>query len=224
MMLTLKHALTAVVLMFIIAVTLADLSSSTLAMDFSILTMPDGLHVVFADGEIVAGDAEHLRIALQSADRDTFGNKDIALNSGGGLVSAAFAIVALMDQDKITTIVPPGATCASACAQIVFVAGVHRVVLDGARLGIHTCSINGDSSPLCNQIIADNAFEHGVPYGSVMAFMKYTGPSQMIWFNSQQADCYGLTRWPPGFNRGPQPGEAPCVMEEIRKSFGMPGK
>jgi hypothetical protein len=216
MKLTLKHVVAAIFLVVSFAVPMTALSTTALAMDFSILPMPDGLHAVFANGDIVAGDAERLRIALQSADRDHFGNKDIALNSGGGLVREALAIVALMDQDKITTIVPPGATCASACAQIVFLAGVHRVVQDGGRLGMHTCSINGDSAPLCNQEIAQNALDHGTSYGSVMAFMRYTGPSKMVWLNSQDADCYGLTRWPPGFNRGVQPGDiAPCVRSAI---------
>jgi hypothetical protein len=212
MKLTLKHAVAAIVLVLCFAAHVAFSTTSASAMDFSILTMPDGLHVVLAKGDIVAGDSDRFRVALRTADRDTFGNKEIALNSGGGLVNEALAMVALMDQEKVTTIVPPGATCASACAQIIFLAGIQRTVLDGGRLGMHTCSINGDSAPLCNQEIAQNALEHGTPYGSVMAFMRYTGPSKMVWLNSQDADCYGLTRWPPGFNRGVQPGDiAPCV-------------
>ena len=45
------------------------------AMDFSIFTLPQGLRVVIAKGEIVAGDAEHLRVVLQSVERDQWGNK-----------------------------------------------------------------------------------------------------------------------------------------------------
>ncbi len=101
-----------------------------------------------ADGDIVAGDPERFRIALQSAERDPFGNKNVFLNSGGGLVREAFAIVALMDQEKVTTIVPPGATCASACAQIIFLSGVHKVVREGGRLGMHSCSKGENKNPL----------------------------------------------------------------------------
>jgi hypothetical protein len=216
MKLTLKHTIAAILLVLSFAAPVTAISTSALAMDFSILPMPDGLRIVFAKGDIVAGDSDRFRVALQAANRDTFGNKEIALNSGGGLVNEALAMVALMDQEKVTTIVPPGATCASACAQIVFLAGIQRTVLDGGRLGMHTCSINGDSAPLCNQEIAQNALDHGTPYGSVMAFMRFTGPSKMVWLNSKDADCYGLTRWPPGFNRGVQPGDiAPCVRSAI---------
>jgi hypothetical protein len=55
-----------------------------------------------------------------------------------------------------------------------------------------------------------------------MAFMEFTGPSEMVWFNSKDADCFGFTRWPPGVNRGVKPGDiAPCVREAIKGA--MPG-
>jgi hypothetical protein len=186
------------------------------AMDFSIKQAPDGDRFVLAKGEIVGGDAERLRIALQSVGRNRYGNREMALESGGGSVAEALKMVALMDEEKVSTVVLPGAVCASACAQIVFLAGVHRVVADGGQLGFHTCAAGRNKSPLCNEIIAQNALEHGTDYGSVMAFMEFTGPSEMIWFSAKDADCYGFTLWPPGANRGKQPGDiAPCVKEGI---------
>jgi hypothetical protein len=211
-------------LLFRIAVAhlcVVGLFAPAMAMDFSVVRMPDGLRVVLANGEIIAGDADRLRVALQSADRDKFGNKNIALNSPGGSVEAALSIVKVMDQDRVTTIVPPKLICASACASIVFLAGVQRVVLDGGVLGMHTCSSGGEPSALCNDIIGQTAFEHGTPYGSVAAFMKYTGPKSMLWLDSKQADCYGYTRWPPGFDRGTKPGEIPpCVESVLRQQMG----
>ena len=213
MMLTLTRLLAAIVLTSIFFISNSFSNLSAAAMDFTILPMPDGLRVVFAKGDIVAGDVERFRVALKSSDRDPFGNKELALNSNGGLVSAAFEIVALMDREKVATIVPPFATCASACVAI-FLAGAQRVVLDGGRLGMHSCAsiATGARSELCNDRIAQSALEHGTEFGSVMAFIRYAGPSEMIWFSSQDSDCWGLTRWPPQFKRGIQPGEtAPCV-------------
>jgi len=186
-------------------------------MDFSIKQLSDGDQFVLAKGEIVAGDAERLRVALRSLGRNRYGHKELALESGGGLVAEALKMVALMDQEKVSTFVLSGAACASACAQIVFLAGVHRIVADGGKLGMHTCAAGGDRSELCNDKIAQNAFEHGTDHGSVMTFMKYTGPHQMIWFGSKEADCYGFTQYPPEIDRGKRPGEiAPCVLEAIR--------
>jgi hypothetical protein len=193
------------------------------AMDFSTQRLPDGDHYILAKGEIVAGDTERLRLALQLVGRNRYGDKEMALESGGGLVGEALKMVGLMDEEKVSTVVLPGATCASACAQIVFLAGIHRIVAEGGKLGMHTCAMGRNRSPLCNQTIAQNALEHGTAYGSVMAFMEYTGPSEMVWFNSKDADCFGFTRWPLGVDRGTRPGEiAPCIREVINGAITGP--
>jgi hypothetical protein len=126
--------LSALVLVLVLVVGPAPTS----AMDISIQRLPDGFHAVFANGFIVPGDTERLRVALQSADRDRWGNKDVALNSGGGSVTEALAMAELMDQEKVSTYVLAGGECASACAQIVFFSGIYREVFDGGRLGIHS--------------------------------------------------------------------------------------
>ena len=42
-------------------------------MTFSTVTRSDGLRIVLAEGPVVDGDAERLREALRSADRDAAG-------------------------------------------------------------------------------------------------------------------------------------------------------
>jgi Clp protease len=190
------------------------------AMDISTKSA-DGLRYVSAKGPIVAGDAERLRVALQSADREHSGNKIIVLNSPGGRVDVAVAMAEIMDHEKVSTIVLPGASCASACAQILFFSGNYRFVLDGGYLGIHSCSKNDTRDDLCNEEIALNAIAHSVPHGTVMAFMKGAGPSEMMWFNSQDADCWGFTLWPPEDHRGIERGDiAPCVRKILRELYG----
>lgn len=190
--------------------------ASASAMDFTISQGADGARIVVARGPIIAGDAERFRVVLQSADRDTFGHKTIALNSVGGVVGEAFAMAELMDREKVATVVRPGAVCASACAQIVFLAGLHRVVLDGGRLGLHTCASarDGTRSPFCNEMIAQHAVAHGTAYGPIMAFMQMAGATQVKWLDAEDADCWGLTRWPPGIGRGTKEGELPpCLLK-----------
>jgi hypothetical protein len=223
MILALKRAVPIIHLALGFCVIVAAWSDYAAAMDFSTKRAPDGDLFVSAKGEIVEGDTERLRIALQSVGRNRYGNKEMALESSGGLVAEALKMVALMDQEKVSTFVLPGVMCASACAQIVFLAGVHRVVADGGQLGFRACVVGRAStyeSPLCNEIITRNAIEHGTSYASVMAFMKYTGPNTMIWLSSKEADCYGYTRWPPGANRGTQPGEiAPCIEGSAKRQI-----
>ncbi|NDH62898.1 MAG: hypothetical protein EBY18_14900 [Alphaproteobacteria bacterium] len=192
------------------------------AMDFSVVLAPDGLRVVSARGPIVAGDAERLAAALRTADRDPFGNKRLLLNSVGGQVGEALAMVKVMDQEKVTTIVESKAECASACAQILFLSGVHRYVLDGGRLGLHSCreGAKGGQSTSCNDLIAQNALAHGTSYASIMSFMQFTDPGRMRWFDSEEADCWGFTRWPPGIDRGSKTGEMPLCIRKPPTSTG----
>lgn len=201
------------VLSLVLALLLAGESAS--AMEFTTPVGADGRRIVVARGPIVEGDAERLRVALQSADRDSFGHKTVALDSAGGVVGEAFAMAGFMDGDRVDTVVRPGASCASACAQIVFLAGLRRVVLDGGRLGLHSCRAakNGTPSLYCNDLIAQHAVAHGTIYGPIMAFMQMTPAAQIKWLDSEDADCWGLTRWPPGIDRGAKEGELPpCLL------------
>lgn len=185
------------------------------AMTFSTSVSADGKRFVLAKGQIGEGDAGRLRIALQSADRDSFGHKIVALDSSGGSVMEAFAMVGVMDQERVSTIVPLGATCASACAQILFLSGIHRTVKEGGRLGLHSCydSRERSRSVVCNELIAQNAVARGIPYGSIMAFMYLSAPTQMRWLEAPDADCWGFTRRPPYPGKGGQ--RAPAMACEI---------
>ncbi len=60
----------------------------------------------------------------------------LVLNSNGGFTLPMRKIANHVRKHKITTYVPPGATCASACAQI-FSAGVQRIMGVGSRLIFH---------------------------------------------------------------------------------------
>lgn len=201
------------------------------AMEFTTATGPDGRRTVLARGAIAAGDTERLKAALASADRGSDGLRTIALDSRGGAVNEAFAMAAMMDQEKVAVVVRSGAACASACAQILFLAGVHRIVEEGGRLGFHSCSVAGAGTraPICNEMIARQAAERGAPYGVVMALMELAGPAQMRWLDASDADCWGLTVWPHGDGRGMKRGGAPpCLLRgpgagaavKVNASFG----
>jgi hypothetical protein len=178
-----------------------NLTKIAAAMDISIERLPNGFRSVLAKGTIVGGDANRLRAVFRLADRDEHGHKSLTLASPGGEVQEALATVALMDQEEVSTFVMPDTDCASACAQILFVSGIYRAVFDGGRLGLHSCSLGGTRDNLCNEKIAQNAIAHGVPWGAVMASMQYVDPSGLQTFDALQADCWGLTKWPPEYRR-----------------------
>jgi hypothetical protein len=84
----------------------------------------------------------------------------------------------------------------SACATALFVSGETRVVYMGGRIGIHSCAKpDGAQAPECNEAMARNATAHGVPWGVIEGFGKYTKPSSMLWLGAEDAECWGLMRW-----------------------------
>jgi hypothetical protein len=154
------------------------------AMNF---TLRDRL-TVHAVGPIEKGDAANFA-ALPKFNT-------LELESPGGLVNEALAIAANMDaRGGIRTVVKPGADCASACAMALFVSGTTRIVYMGGRLGIHSCARGGIRAPECNTEMAANATAHGVPWGVIESFGNATKPSDMMWLNAEDAECWGLMKW-----------------------------
>ena len=47
--------------------------------------------------------------------------------------------------------------------------------------------------------------------------MQLTPPGEVRWLDAEDADCWGLTLWPPGSGRGIKPGDAPpCILYGAR--------
>ena len=124
---SIRHRFAAAVFAALVAFT----GLSTRAMDITTATGADGRRIVVAREVIGAGDTERLRLALAKADPGRDGLRLIVLDSPGGAVDEALEMAALLDRERVAVTVGAGATCASACAQIIFFAGVERVVLEG---------------------------------------------------------------------------------------------
>jgi hypothetical protein len=152
---------------------------------------------LFAQGLIERGDAERFIAALPNATKDKDGNVVLFLESPGGSVIAALQMVAVMDDVGVTTVVGKDSYCASACAAVLWVSGKHRDVLDGGKLGFHSCyQTNGEAivnpkDDICNDAIGQNAFLHGVDYGDVVMWASSYGPDDMAWMGREIA-CYEL--------------------------------
>ncbi len=179
---------------------------SARAMSFTLEPGEQGRKIVVARGAIEPGDAQRLRQALQGAERDERGHRMLVLDSPGGNVGESFAMVEVMEAERVTTRVRAGATCASSCAMIVFAAGQFRIVEPGGRLGIHTCydKAAGARSTSCNEIIAQAAQKHGVPFIATFTLMQLTAPGSVRWLDAEAAACWQFSRDP-----APPPGRKP---------------
>ncbi len=155
-----------------------------------------GHRVLLISGMIDDGTVEKLDTALKSIDVLPYGLPVILLDSPGGSVDEALEISALLDRVPVHTVVPDGARCASACASIIFVAGSARTVEEFGALGQHSCSRGGIADSECNEEISNHAVSHGVSYGSIAAFITYVAPSEIMWFSREDAEGWGLTKYP----------------------------
>lgn len=114
-------------------------------------------------GEIVSGDAEKLAAFVASTEHyftdfsqgapkyaDYEGDGyNLCVSGPGGSYTEALALISLITENAMLTIVPEGRTCQSACA-LVFMAGIYadeqaspaRILKSGASLGFHAPSID----------------------------------------------------------------------------------
>lgn len=155
-----------------------------------------GHQVLRLSGPIEAGTAERFAEMAANVPALPHGLPVLLLDSPGGLVDEAMKMSAFMDAHPFHTVVPDGARCASACASILFIAGKNRTVEGSGLLGQHSCAIDGVKVQSCNDLLAENAVNHGVAYGSVAAFVTYTAPQDIAWLSKQDAEGWSLTRYP----------------------------
>jgi hypothetical protein len=184
----------AIVSALIMALSVAPAS----AMDFKLLQSAKGQRLVLASGAIEPGDAQMLATALNRATRSRNGTKQLLLDSPGGSVAESLAMADVMDHVRVSTVVPNGAMCASACASIVFVSGKYRTIEKGGALVIHSCfdARNGRKVDFCDALISQHAEFEGVPGAAMMALQEAAGTDAAFVMGGPGAACFGLTRAP----------------------------
>ncbi len=182
---------------FLSVIFLSCLINSAFAIDIKFVEWR-GYNTLLVRNEIQKGDTSVLLKHIEMANPLSHDHIVLLLDSPGGNVAEAMSMVNTIKKRgiKIHAVVPSGAICASACASILFLGSNLKTVEYGGLLGQHSCSRNnGISHTQCNETIANFAIEQGVSHGSVKAFLNYSGPKEMSWFDREQADGWGLTKY-----------------------------
>ena len=109
------------------------------------------------------------------------GSVAVAMDLARAIKAKSFSVIAFKE-------------CASACAQVLFPAGEYSILARGSLLGIHSCSVAGTRSDLCNEAIAEFAVSNGFPYGTLQLFSDLYGPGEMKWMSEISARCFGFYR------------------------------
>jgi hypothetical protein len=107
------------------------------AAQFEAVELPGGKGILMS-GVIGPGDQ-----AAFHALADTMSDAIVLTTGPGGSVFPALAIGTEIRNRGWTTLVPAGASCASACS-MVWLAGERRLLADGGRIGFHAMAIRRD--------------------------------------------------------------------------------
>jgi hypothetical protein len=153
------------------------------AASISAVDSKDGKTRIDLVGEIIPGDADTLKLAIQKANNAGRVVVTIRLNSKGGNLIESAEVAGIVRQGKIATSVQSNSECASGCF-IIFAAGHEKYAHYTAQIGVHGASDeNGQETAQSNAATVGMARvvkELGVP-ASIVGKMVVTPPDQMVW-------------------------------------------
>jgi len=168
------------------------------AASFSIVVPKSGPTMgILLDGEIVSGDDERFAFAIATAERQYQDHRlrAVALDSPGGQIVEAMRMVDRIRRLGLVTVVPDGATCASACA-VLFASGSIKVFSPKARLGVHGAAnvegVQDFSASALTTYLAQAFGSLGAP-ASVIGRMVVTPPANMTWLSLQEVGMFPLS-------------------------------
>ncbi len=145
--------------------------------------------IILLDGEITPRSALDFRRVLEAAPNA----RALALNSPGGDTTTALLIADDVHERSMTTLIPEGAECQSACAYI-FLAGAERSAL--GELGVHQVSGPEEDMASAQTAIAD-VIDFLVRFGTppeVLSIMFRTPPEDMHVFSADEIARFGIER------------------------------
>ena len=179
-------------------------SSDVSSMEFTLVREPGielegvifpDIVAIHASGDIEEGDARKFAAVMPDAARDQYGNVRIYLDSRGGSVAEAKAMVSVMDEYEVTAVVDGRSECLSACASVLFLSARIHFMLEGAQIGFHTCKVASViASPVCNEILSGDLVYRGTDFGATSSFLKVgtDKPDDMIYMDWRAATMWGL--------------------------------
>jgi hypothetical protein len=153
----------------------------------------DGTVEISIAGEIVEGDAEALRLEIQTAQLAKFSISEIQLNSVGGSLYEGTSLARVVRAASLNTRVMERSVCTSACF-LVFAAGSTKSVQNGARVGVHAATMasgaNTHISIKATESMGRIAKLLGVP-SEIIGRMVSTPASEMFWLNGANLASMG---------------------------------
>lgn len=142
---------------------------------------------VYLAGTIAPGDAQRFEALLGEAQASLRRFLGLFVDSVGGDLTEGVRLAEIVQRHGVVVVVESNATCASACALLVF-GGVYKVIQRGARIGVHSAGQGGietDRASTGTIGMARLAAELGAP-AAIVGRMVLTPPGSMAWLTEAE--------------------------------------
>jgi hypothetical protein len=148
---------------------------------------------------LVTGDFEFSDVADFNAAIAPMSKAIVSFASEGGALLAGIRVGTMIRQKHFSTLVPDGATCASACA-VAWLGGTKRFVGRGANVGFHAAYVVkagtvAESAP-GNAVLGAYLGQIGLSEDAIR-YITEAEPSAITWMSMSEAAEYGIAvaRW-----------------------------
>jgi hypothetical protein len=166
--------------------------------------LSNGSALVVIDGDFEAADIDIFRTKVASVSTPRV---VVAFQSDGGNLVAGIRIGALIREKKYTTVVPDGASCASACA-LAWLGGTRRLVGQDASVGFHSAYVLKSYGPVesssGNAILGAYLNQLGLSENAILYITK-AAPTSIQWMSLDDAAENGIAVSPLSPDQAPRP-------------------
>ena len=183
-------------------------------------------HIIFIHKAIVKDEAAEFAAVLQQGIQRA--NKDkkpifIDLNSQGGSIYEASEIAGMVHDAQLPVSVLKSSECASACF-IIFLAARYKFAWHGARIGVHSASIeNGQENAQTKETtvnFARYAKDSGAP-DSVVGKLVTTKPDDIVFLSDAELKSMGVLYLDDEVIREPSPPSTPSPQAGAQPSYSV---
>jgi len=183
----------------------------------------EGKVIIGLKGQIRPGDMNQFSSIVETAKASGKLLSEVHLNSQGGNVLEGAKLANAIRTAKLASVVPDGATCASACF-FVFAAGTDKKAGYSSIIGVHGASDayggkDNAKSDAETVSIAKIVESLGVPR-DIIGRMVATPPNQMVWLTADDLRAMGaiLTGKPAQIQPGNTPPQPPAQTPSAAQS------
>jgi hypothetical protein len=162
-----------------------------MAADIDVKHLDNGSTLIAIEGEFELSDVDTFRTKVESL---STARVTVAFRSEGGRLVVGIRIGTLIREKKFNTVVPDGASCASACA-LAWLGGTRRFVGQDSSIGFHAAYVLKSHGPTPsgsgNAVLGAYLNQLGLSEKAIL-YITQTAPTSIQWMSLEDAAEHGI--------------------------------